>query len=90
MQNIVYILTNWYLISLIFSDKYWTKVFPFEVILVYYGVFLKIFGGLKFFTTRISLANFAGMVAFIQVWAFFMRKIMNKHNSIIESQTASS
>ena len=45
LQSSAYILTNWYLISQMFSNKYWIKVFPFELIVLYVGTFLKIFGG---------------------------------------------
>ena len=45
IQASVFLITNWFLISQMFSNKYWIKVFPFELIILYVGVFQKIFGG---------------------------------------------
>ena len=79
-------ITNWVFISQMFSNKYWIRIFPFELVSGYIGLFRKIFGGFKLdqFFCRVSIINFIAMLLFIQIFVFFIGKIIKKQNLIKE------
>lgn len=69
------LITNWALISQIFSSKYFTKIFPFELLSVYIGIFRRIFGDFnkqEFFGNR-SIINFVSMFTLIQLFVYITK-----------------
>jgi hypothetical protein len=85
LQQVVYLVTNWVMISYILSPKYWIKIFPFELFSIYIGIFYKIFGSFsreELFRDR-SIVNFVLMFGYIQVFVYILRCIiLNKINAM--------